>query len=1295
MYIPYKIIKNREIISQKTYDYHQSLAKYLSKTQKKQKPDTINYNSQFHNKTLPSYTKEKIFKWLFSLDLKNRIKVCSIYNTWLTKIIFQMLTYVEYENNVQFRPTNLLEIFYTETHPYAFQSQSENELQENCNLNYLSLYFKGESTTSFFKNAFYKNQYREKEFLKEIRFLSLNEYNDTLTLSIDLLSKKEKLQEFFDCFSGCKIFTKNITTIKNKNNYNNILNFDLPNWRAEHEVYTIHQLLVMFFEQIISIHYQISISNNEIPQFEIDSKLEDLLQKNLSLENFLAQETNKDNENQEKFFNLDKIIDKIKSSENLIKIYDDMIENVYNEAFNRNMSQFYFGEDCKYSEAEKCTKSLKEAYKKNISNFVNMISFIEPSIVFKTGNIVYSYVYEQICLFYEDKNINELMMDVNIVIKKKTRKKKNKTKKEIGKEDNNKIENEGSSVITNDIKKENNIREKNIIYDENNKSKNENDVIKENVNDLNNDIKDIKLEILNENNNSEIENKNKVEENHINLVNENKISYITNDEYTINNSSDEELCDNTNKDNSITEESIYWKANKDENDKNNKDNKGIYEFPQEFSEDKIEDITTNPLGYYSFNSNNNNNINRAIKNEIMIEMKDLNEHGKEINKTENKIDLDNNFIDNNEKKDEKINEEISQMDLLEELMKDDHKENTHKKRKKRRKKKKNEKKEDLKITEEKNNKNVNEENKVETNLVTNEVKEIKENNEIKEIKDDKEIKEVKNNDNVEKINKKKNKEFFLFPVNQNSSNSHAKKKRKKNKQNKNALQQQITNSDYSNENENESITQSSNKEISQFKTEEKEKEKENENNNKTQKENKCNKNEEIKNENTNKNILMQTSETNIEFIKPKENPTNNNNNNQLTTLNSQEISTTIPNNNSNNNLIINNYIFIDKSRIDPPFSTFPSLTSSSSIYNIFRPISPFNTDFFIYSKLDKEIYLYEETIKNNLNILKPYREEIKNKIISCINDILKTNYYEYELVYYGSYVTKLSIESSDIDILIKFKLLNENDINNNNHVENIIALLEKNLTLNKKKCDINQINAIYTASVPVLKIECDLANIIPDDIKASMKEKYKFNFDEEILKLNFDFTFLEDINNNTAIIPSREIISFIQNALQNNLQIKPIILVLKRYMQINKLNSSFNGGISSMSLFLLVFAFIKFNIINFFGNSIGKTLYDFFMFYNNFNFRFYSIDIQSENPFLFTELHTGMILIDPITRLNVSKSTYRVDEIKFAFTKAAIVINNIISMGGIMENEEITFLGELFKHKNNGDNGFGFKGNHI
>ena len=120
MYIPYKIIKNREIISQKTYDYHQSLAKYLSKTQKKQKPDTINYNSQFHNKTLPSYTKEKIFKWLFSLDLKNRIKVCSIYNTWLTKIIFQMLTYVEYENNVQFRPTNLLEIFYTETHLMRF-----------------------------------------------------------------------------------------------------------------------------------------------------------------------------------------------------------------------------------------------------------------------------------------------------------------------------------------------------------------------------------------------------------------------------------------------------------------------------------------------------------------------------------------------------------------------------------------------------------------------------------------------------------------------------------------------------------------------------------------------------------------------------------------------------------------------------------------------------------------------------------------------------------------------------------------------------------------------------------------------------------------------------------------------------------------------------------------------------------------------------------------------------------------------------------------------------------------------
>ena len=122
----------------------------------------------------------------------------------------------------------------------------------------------------------------------------------------------------------------------------------------------------------------------------------------------------------------------------------------------------------------------------------------------------------------------------------------------------------------------------------------------------------------------------------------------------------------------------------------------------------------------------------------------------------------------------------------------------------------------------------------------------------------------------------------------------------------------------------------------------------------------------------------------------------------------------------------------------------------------------------------------------------------------------------------------------------------------------------------KEKFNILQINAIYTASVPVLKIKFSLENIIPNEIKNKIKENYVFNFEEDILQLNFDFTFQEVDNIDIDIkIPSLQIISFVKSSINIYKEIKPIILILKRFMKINKLNSSFHGGLSSYSLFLI------------------------------------------------------------------------------------------------------------------------------
>ena len=198
------------------------------------------------------------------------------------------------------------------------------------------------------------------------------------------------------------------------------------------------------------------------------------------------------------------------------------------------------------------------------------------------------------------------------------------------------------------------------------------------------------------------------------------------------------------------------------------------------------------------------------------------------------------------------------------------------------------------------------------------------------------------------------------------------------------------------------------------------------------------------------------------------------------------------------------------------------------------------------------------------------------------------------------------------------------------------------------------------------------------------------------MKLNFDFTFLEvDDIDKEQIIPSQKIKKFIKDSIIIYPNIKPIILILKRYMQIQKLNSSYHGGISSFSLFLLLASYNKqlFNENKLldknkdFENLLGQILYGFFMFYSNFNFEIHSIDLNKNNPFILLEEfnESNITLIDPITGLNAAKSTFKLDQIKFAFNNAILRINEIFfnNINSIKNNnDENNIIKELFTTNN-------------
>ena len=1179
MNIPYCILKEQQCISPKAFEYHQILAKRLYNSNKKNQSLNISPQS--------NYSKRKIYSWLFNLDFNIRMKICCIYNDWFSKILYQLLTYNEYEMSIKFKPTECYENFYKKL----------NKNFDEENLNYKNYIIKEEENPKEKENfnTFFeyisnssdkqanKNHIREKDFLKELKFITINDINDTLTLSMELLKSKSKLQEYFDTFSNCKIFSENIISFKVKNT--NLFNFSFPNWVENYKCFSIHQLIVIYFEQIISIYYQIYLNDNVIPKFEIDSKINDLLSMNMNMENYLGkEEINSD------IFNLEIIINEVNSpkQKKFIQYYENLSENVYTIAFNRDKSEFFNDEDIKYTEINKAIVMLKKEYKNNISNFVNTISLIDVSHAFKTENIIFNLIYQKLSILCSEKNIDDLCKVTKEKPKKKNKKRKNKKhNKNSNKDENNEAESNeiNSNNLNFDNLKENNINSKNSISEDNNNDDYDYNNINNNLNSINSTD--------NRNNNSEEEYDN-----------------IFSNRY----------CNN---------------------------------FPESF--ERLGETT---------------NIEKK-GSDCIIEMKDLNENGKEIKKEEEE-------------------KEINKSDLLEELMEMDLKEKNKKKKKK---KKKNKKKKENYIEKNNEEKNKNEKddkekiNIIKENITQNNIKNIE------EIKSENITKE-NNNNIIEKINldeknqnnKKKYKEFFLFTDNK-------KKKDSKNKQ--------INNNNKDKENKSDKDKNNIKDEFSKATIKE---------NNKIEK---INDKPLIKN-----NDLIATNESKIQFtgIKINENDTdkpiniidNSNKINYLSQFNKAHIINA-------NNPTINNFIFCEKEKDlfqNSPFfidnfnykmnnnifispnsnvssSFYPPLLPSFNYPMIYHQMPNYfiNEQKELFNSFSKEILSYEEKINNNLNLLKQYREKILNEIKTFIEKTLKDNNFAGQLINYGSYETQLSIEVSDIDILIKFCKIN--NINNQQHLEEVISFIYNKLNDNKNDFNILEINAIYTASVPVLKIKCNLENIIPNDIKNSIKKDYLFNFEEEILQLNFDFTFLEVNNlNENKFIPSLEIVSYIKKEINNFKEIKPIVLFLKRYMKINKLNYSFHGGISSYSLFLLVNAFIK--AMNFPENSIGQYLYGFFEFYSNFNFGIYSINVSQYNPFiLLNELHeSGIMLIDPITKLNVAKSTFKVDQIKSVLMKGMIIIRNIIYMKIFennrynIDNDKTTFLDELFKYKN-------------
>ena len=431
-----------------------------------------------------------------------------------------------------------------------------------------------------------------------------------------------------------------------------------------------------------------------------------------------------------------------------------------------------------------------------------------------------------------------------------------------------------------------------------------------------------------------------------------------------------------------------------------------------------------------------------------------------------------------------------------------------------------------------------------------------------------------------------------------SEEKHKKKKRKRKKNKKEdseniEIDNNNNNNDIitkSNENTNNNITEVNNNI--------------NENNNKNQT-NICNyKNNDKKEKNKHKEFFLYDS------VKKKEKKKNNNINNNKIDKNNERKNDGIDNIKIKNNkkeekknIIINNY-------------------------NL--KISPEKLN-----KLNEDIDKFNRDIESMLKILRNIKEIIRNHFELIIKDIYPNNS---KLEMYGSSLYQLDIESSDLDLSI---VVTNSNISLDSLVQHLLNDKKKEIYLN--------INPIYTASIPVVKLEMNYLNLNDDKLnklyeslitnnyyKLCIINNYYKNF--KIIKVDIS---LKSINYNQ--------IDFISKGINNFPQIKPLIKILKKLLIYKNMNNSYKGGMSSYCLFLIIYSYLKIEInlgINNYDNI--SLLLGFLYYYTNcIDFNYTIINPILDNPFIISTipLQTIPTIIDPATMNNAGKIIFRIIDV--------------------------------------------------
>ena len=263
--LPYSILVKGEsnIIPQDVIQEHQSFCKLFirAKTQYEKKKNNSKINPKEKNKD----NQTKIWNWFEKLSYEQKLKICSIKNKWLVKIIIQLFIIYKLENKHTFEPINSMLFCFSE----QYNSPNLDILDMN-NKNFsifpqqkeylkYRVYNKDDYCTLYFKLK--ENEYSQnikeinpdelelqKKLVDNIILLSLNDEElDTISLDENLIKDTKFFKHILEYFSDNNYFKSWLTPLI----YNNINNFPFPEWMHGNKNLTFCRIVSGIFEQKI------------------------------------------------------------------------------------------------------------------------------------------------------------------------------------------------------------------------------------------------------------------------------------------------------------------------------------------------------------------------------------------------------------------------------------------------------------------------------------------------------------------------------------------------------------------------------------------------------------------------------------------------------------------------------------------------------------------------------------------------------------------------------------------------------------------------------------------------------------------------------------------------------------------------------------------------------------------------------------------------------------------------------------------------------------------------------------